>query len=331
MKTQHVSIALATYNGEKHLGEQLESIEKQSILPFEVIVYDDASTDGTLDIVEKFKGRAGFEVKIKRNDYNIGYRKNFIECAKACRGDIVIFCDQDDVWHKNKIQEIVKYFSESDNIALTHDCSVNFTANEDSLDSYFDHLGLSGFNPDLNIKGCCMAYRRDLIDLVGYPPSDFNWGHDNWISFTSKALNRHGTIPKQLIEYRIHGSNTSGALPGGRCRIRRLLRSLKLGYFSSASQLENYVSYYVKPTEIEMHYSAINQFRSALSETQMRQAYEAIASREKICRFWEGKEWSRPISRTLLAIRFFLTGAYRSNDGLLGFIQDVYGNRNGRL
>ncbi len=331
MKIQSVSVALATYNGEEYLREQLESIEKQSILPFEVVVFDDASTDKTLDIVKKFKDRIGCEIKVKRNDHNIGYRKNFIECMKECRGDIVVFCDQDDIWHKNKIHEIIKYFSESNNLVVTHDCSVNFMENETSLESYFYHLGLSGFNPGLNIKGCCMAYRRDLIDLVGHPPSEFNWGHDNWISFTSKALNRHGTLSKQLIDYRIHGSNTSGALPGGHCRIRRLLRALKIGYFSSASQLEYYVSYYVKPSEIEMHYFAINQFKSALSEIQIKQAYEAISNREKICRLWESTKWRKPIQRALLCTHFFLSGAYRSNDGLLGFMQDIYGDRHGRL
>ena len=331
MKIPSISIALATYNGEKYLEEQLKSIEKQSMPPSEIIISDDVSTDSTLDIIERFKERVKYEIKIKKNRTNAGYRRNFLDCAKECQGDIIIFCDQDDIWRNDKIHEIIKYFSNSKNLAVTHDCSANLMATGTSIKSYFHHLGLSGFNPSLNIKGCCMAYRRELIELVGFPSMEFNWGHDNWISFTSKALNLHGILEKQLIDYRIHSSNTSGVLPGGRCRIRRLLRSIKIEHFSTASQLEDYVSYYVKPTEIEMHHAAIDQFKSALSEAQRRHAYDAISNREKVCHLWQSEAWQRPAPRTLTALRHFFTGAYRSNDGVLGLMQDIYGDRHGSL
>ncbi|MBQ2594941.1 MAG: glycosyltransferase, partial [Candidatus Riflebacteria bacterium] len=106
----NISIAMATYNGEKYLLEQLQSFCKQTILPTELVIYDDCSTDKTCKIIEEFSNTAPFKVKLIRGEKNIGgsvrdgYGMSFSKAAEACKGDYIFFSDQDDVWFPNKIE-----------------------------------------------------------------------------------------------------------------------------------------------------------------------------------------------------------------------------------
>jgi glycosyltransferase involved in cell wall biosynthesis len=105
-----LSIALASYNGERYVNEQLESIARQTRLPDELIVSDDASTDATPDIVLDFARRAPFPVRFLQNRERLGSTRNFEAAIRACNGDIIFLCDQDDVWYPNKISLVEEHF-----------------------------------------------------------------------------------------------------------------------------------------------------------------------------------------------------------------------------
>ncbi|HIE59179.1 MAG TPA: glycosyltransferase, partial [Hydrogenothermaceae bacterium] len=92
-----ISIALATYNGDTYLQDQLNSYIAQERLPDEMVVCDDVSKDETVAILEAFQKVAPFEVQIIKNETNLGYTKNFEKALSLCSGDIVFFSDQDDV------------------------------------------------------------------------------------------------------------------------------------------------------------------------------------------------------------------------------------------
>ena len=94
MKT---SIALCTYNGEKFLREQLDSIALQTLLPDELVACDDRSCDSTMEILQEFRERVSFPVHIHQNEENLGSTKNFEKAIKLCSGDIIALCDQADV------------------------------------------------------------------------------------------------------------------------------------------------------------------------------------------------------------------------------------------
>src|SRR4051812_16300560 len=98
-----ISIALATYNGEKYLSAQLESLALQTRLPAELVVCDDCSTDRTIDIIDEFIARAPFPVRVARNESRLGFVNNFMRAAQGCRADLIAFCDQDDIWEPNKL------------------------------------------------------------------------------------------------------------------------------------------------------------------------------------------------------------------------------------
>src|SRR5688500_18132345 len=100
-----LSVALASYNGERYIGEQLDTIAQQTRLPNELIISDDASTDSTWSIVRDFAERAPFPVRLLQHE-RFGSARNFEIAIQACRGDVIFLCDQDDIWYPNKIETI---------------------------------------------------------------------------------------------------------------------------------------------------------------------------------------------------------------------------------
>ena len=98
MATPRLSIAMCTYNGARFLSEQLESIAVQTRLPDELIVCDDRSTDGSVEIIRNFALHAPFEIRLEINTNNLGSTKNFEKAIGLCKGEIIALADQDDVF-----------------------------------------------------------------------------------------------------------------------------------------------------------------------------------------------------------------------------------------
>ena len=86
-----ISVVMTVYNGEKYLLEQMDSILDQSYLPNEIIISDDCSTDKSMDILESYKSNNDVDIKVFRNDYNLGFTKNFQNAISKCNGDIIFF------------------------------------------------------------------------------------------------------------------------------------------------------------------------------------------------------------------------------------------------
>jgi glycosyltransferase involved in cell wall biosynthesis len=109
-----LSIAMATYNGQAFLADQLSSLRNQTRLPEELVICDDGSADTTIDAAHRFAANAPFEVRIERNTVRLGHARNFLKAASLCRGDLVAFCDQDDVWLENKVEASAAVFEAPD-------------------------------------------------------------------------------------------------------------------------------------------------------------------------------------------------------------------------
>ena len=203
-----VSIALATYNGEKYLSEQLDSFLHQSLLPDEIVVCDDASSDGTLKILEAFKQKAPFSVKIFRNDTNLGYVRNFEKALTLCKGNVIFLSDQDDVWFHDKIEVLVNHLSENLGCHLLH-CDMQITNHQ---------LIPSGFTQSDQLKwasaqengcfGCATCIRREFLKLA-LPFPSINLGHDGWLHSLAKTAGVRHFIKRPLQFYRRHGENHS--------------------------------------------------------------------------------------------------------------------------
>ena len=106
-----ISIAMATYNGEKYLREQLDSILSQTITDWELIVCDDCSKDTTVGILKSYQRKDG-RVKIFVNEKNLGFKKNFEKAIGLCSGDYIALADQDDIWHDNHLEVLLGLIGE---------------------------------------------------------------------------------------------------------------------------------------------------------------------------------------------------------------------------
>lgn len=215
-----VSIALCTFNGERFLREQLVSYAAQTVLPDEVVVCDDGSTDGTLEILEEWAETVPFEVRIFRNEQNLGYAQNFGKAVSLCTGDIIFLSDQDDVWMPEKIERMVRVFEEAPEIVLAVSDAFIMDAQGKRQDGslreltqlwYFDEpAAFCTQDPrfsDCYPQGCASAFRASLREL--FLPIPSRWTHDIWLQVIAPLAGRGKVVSEPLFSYRLYSGNTS--------------------------------------------------------------------------------------------------------------------------
>jgi glycosyltransferase involved in cell wall biosynthesis len=219
-----VSVAMATFNGERYLREQLASLAAQSHLPSELVITDDGSTDNTLNLIGDFAAGAPFPVHLHRNDRRLGYRANFLRATTLCGSDLIAFCDQDDVWDPRKIEICLPLFSNSE-VLLAYHNAVKITADAHPIGLLNDWVLTQQINPPMSIgswpfvKGFTQVFRRSLpysSDLwemsVDYADARERMAHDQWFFFFSSVLGSIAYIKEPLAYYRLHSSNAVGIL-----------------------------------------------------------------------------------------------------------------------
>ena len=223
-----VSVVIATFNGEKYILNQLESIYRQTYIPDEVLIYDDCSIDKTYSIIKDFIDRNGLHNWIlKRNFKNIGYKKNFYKLLSDSRGDYVFLCDQDDEWKNNKIDSMIKLMennkigslgcavelidSNSKLISVRkrkHYYNCGFIYLKDSIDKLqkfdFEYLSKHNFTP-----GCTMVISRKIVDLF-LKQYDYGMPHDWFINLIAANQNECFFLNEPLVRYRKHKDNAIG-------------------------------------------------------------------------------------------------------------------------
>jgi glycosyltransferase involved in cell wall biosynthesis len=207
--TVSVSVALATYNGRRYLAEQLASLVAQKRRPDELVVCDDRSGDGTVELLEEFARTAPFRVRIYPNERNLGVLRNFEKALSLCEGDLVFMSDQDDVWLPDKIGAVAQVFETTPGaLAVVND---KLIADENLVPTGATMLGnIRGFgSPDGNfVAGCCSAFRREWL-AIALPIPERAIAHDTWLIGLANRLDLVSICEKPLQYYRRHGSNVS--------------------------------------------------------------------------------------------------------------------------
>lgn len=231
MSRVSVSVAMAAYNGERFLQEQLDSLARQTLQPCELVVCDDGSTDGTLAILEKFAREAPFPVRIFRNEVRLGYGPNFLRAASLCSGELIAFCDQDDVWLEEKLARCSDLILSTDSNLVIHSGRVvdehlkpmgTFTASA-RRPTKLDSCARGGWRPLGYRLGFCLGFTcvfrsRLLRQVPPAPPiAGPGIGHEGWLFFAAEATGRVLLIPDALSLYRQHGSNVIGFLKRSSC------------------------------------------------------------------------------------------------------------------
>lgn len=232
-----ISVAMCTYNGERFLADQLNSILTQTLPPDEIIICDDGSRDRTMEIGRDILSRWGGMFEIVQNDKNLGFVKNFEKAICLCHGDIIFLSDQDDVWLPEKIEKMMALFQDHpDTVLVFHDAEL-VDEQLRVLDTSF--WKILGFEPepflhgdyrqlvDHNVvQGSACAFRRELAHrAIPFPESCI---HDEWLALVSLDMGKIIPLPLSLMKYRQWGHNALGA--GGAltimAKVRKWLLSL---------------------------------------------------------------------------------------------------------
>ena len=203
-----ISVALATYNGEKYILEQLNSILPQLGLEDEIIVSDDGSGDNTLELIAGF---CSAKIKVFKNPEK-GVINNVENAISHTSGDIIFLCDQDDVWLPDKVSVIKKRFSESKANLVVSDAYIVNESLEVIQDSFFKLMNSgNGFIKNFiknTFPGCCMAFKKEIKDIILPFPENIPM-HDSWIGLLAELEGEVLFIPEKLVYYRRHGDNAT--------------------------------------------------------------------------------------------------------------------------
>lgn len=204
-----ISIAIATYNGDKFLREQLESIYNQSLVPDEVVVSDDCSTDNTIAILQEYKEVYGLKFYV--NSQNLGFTKNFEKAISMCSGEYVLISDQDDIWLPDKIRTIYNALREKERqypnhpgLICSHTINIDEMGNElvrtETKEKGWDYLLYGHFT-----QGCTIIMNRQLINLTLPFPDDIMY--DVYIGMVAAMCGFWYNIGLPLVKYRTHANN----------------------------------------------------------------------------------------------------------------------------
>jgi glycosyltransferase involved in cell wall biosynthesis len=242
-----VSIALATHNGEEYLAAQLESLAKQTRLPTELVIVDDCSGKRTMEAIEAFAERAPFPVRLRRNDWRLGFRDSFMRAAQLCTGDLISFCDQDDIWAPNKLATIVRCFDDPDVLLAYHNAVLIDPAGKRTGRLYPISGGAKAFpplsrHPWLVIPGFLQTFRRELVDYSALyvEARDLHWPdlpmpHDRWFVLLASVLGSIAFVGQPLAHYRQHHGNVFGAYFDRRARFDQIFGAGRFLHAASAA------------------------------------------------------------------------------------------------
>lgn len=234
-----VSVALATYNGEKYILEQLRSILEQTRQVDEVVITDDCSKDGTVELVREFIAKNKLSSwHLYENESNLGYGANFFKAIDLCSGNIIFLSDQDDVWVKNRVEVMAQIMESHPDIGLLNTESVPLKEDvaEDDLIGYREEeickILLNRHTCFLQYPGCVMCFKKSMYlgnkKYIGKCGSHdaYLWGFailndqcykSNFVSLyrRSHSSQTSGKISRSIekrIEYLTHSCEISSAL-----------------------------------------------------------------------------------------------------------------------
>lgn len=315
-----ISIAVATYNGVQHLQRQLDSFLSQTTMPDEVVICDDRSSDDTLSVLQRFQKEAPFEVRIYRNDVNLGFTKNFEKALTKCTGDVIFLSDQDDSWFPEKIAVVMQtFFEHPEKLLVIHDGMLA----DDQLLSHgatkLKQVTAAYGSPDSIVTGALTAVRKELLALA-LPVPDGLKGHDVWLHNIAGLLNARCVIDKELQLIVRHGSNTSGWIGSSVEKINRWdLWMSELQTKAASTYQDRLLINEASQARLKMlavgEYSQLRDI-AAESLNHLRQELEALRCREALVH----SSWIR---QKLMSFRMLSRGDYRYFNGVRSFLRDL--------
>jgi glycosyltransferase involved in cell wall biosynthesis len=292
-----VSVVMCTYNGERFLQQQLDSIASQTRLPDDVIICDDGSIDSTLLILKDYAKTVKFPVTIHCNASRLGAQKNFEQAISLAQGDIIILSDQDDFWRSDKLQVLEQVliknpdasYAFSDAIIVNQSgktlnqslwSQVSFSARKRLMFSrnHEDQVRvLLGGNV---VTGATMAHRASLKPIIFPIPK--LWMHDEWIPFAASINGARGIpIEEPLTFYRQHSEQMIGV------RRQSSFDLLKRALNSFSGDLQSYQSYKLELQKWHFPYARFKCTATCRSSSfhLLEEKVNHCALRSQLCRY----------------------------------------------
>lgn len=209
-KEIRISVVMATYQGEKYIKQQIDSILKNLDKQDELIISDDGSKDKTKDIVQEYM-KADTRIRLLDGP-KLGVKQNFANGIQQAKGKYIFLSDQDDIWMENKVEEVLPIFEDDTITLVIHDAKVIDENEKVILPSFFEYRK-SGKGIIKNIWkntyiGCCMAFRAQIKEEILPIPNTIEM-HDQWIGIINDKIGKSYFLNKTLISYRRHSNNVS--------------------------------------------------------------------------------------------------------------------------
>jgi len=268
-----IDILMATYNGERFVGEQIESILRQSDPDWTLTVRDDCSTDGTVAVVRDIAARHPDRIAVQlRGESSGSAARSFLEMLRASHAPYVMLSDHDDVWLDDKIavtvakmRELERRFGAGTPLLVHTDLTVTDAGLRVTSRSMMDAQQLDGSESRLarlvtqnTVTGCTVMVNRPLADLVR-EPFDGIAMHDWWLAVIASAFGAIGFIDTPTVLYRQHGDNAVGAKPsrGLSYKLNRLLdrEGITGGFTASFAQAAAFLEHFedrLSDVQVEM-------------------------------------------------------------------------------
>ncbi len=217
-----ISVAMATYNGEKFIEEQLESILKQTYPVDEIIIRDDISTDNTAAVIQAFIKNKKIEdiVDFQINEKNLGYGSNFMSALRQTKGKYVFFCDQDDIWPEDRVECMMNALESTPDAVMIGSEFEPFKCDDDAPDvpgwelskfmndGSIEKLEFNSENIFIGCQGCTMAMKRDFLDKISAYWYD-GWAHDEYVWKLALSMGGLYFFHKVTLKRRLHSNNVT--------------------------------------------------------------------------------------------------------------------------
>lgn len=245
---EQIDVLMATYNGEKYLKEQIESVLNQTYKNIRLVISDDCSKDGTINILKQYENDERIEVHY--HEKNQGYIKNFEYLLKQVKNNIYMLSDQDDVWMPEKIRKSYEKLIKNDADMVFADLEVvdenlktiypsfnKFMLLEKKINKYINSYKLNYLYNC--ITGCTLMSKSKWIKEILPIPTDSKYLiHDHWIGIIVALNGKVVYIPEKYIKYRQHGNNQVGTEKISHGfkeleQVRELFINVKLGVFGT--------------------------------------------------------------------------------------------------
>lgn len=312
---------MATYNGMAYIGEQLESLGCQARLPDELVICDEGSTDGSIALIERFAASAPFPIKFHINPERLGLARNFERAARMCSGDLIFFCDQDDVWLPEKLAVVEQLFAAQPAVQMViNDAKLTHADLTASGATQLGNILRTGWQRTRFVTGCCSAHRRDFHDLV-FPIPDGMPVHDLWVNGLANYLGCSIISDQVLQLYRRHGANESQwylsdpEAPSQSSVLRaQVFKDSRMGWRQWVVYLTLFIERLEKRGDVATRFASNGDLEKVLLI--LRNERARLERRILLCGL---PRWRR----TVPVLRFQLAGGYRDASGWLSAAKDM--------